>query len=246
VNGVLASTGPSAYWYLTRGTGVVALLLLTATTVLGVASSTRWSSRRLPRFVVAGLHRNLTLLAISFVAVHVLTTLADGFAPIGLRDAILPFLSPYRPFWLGLGAVAFDLLLAIAITSLLRARLGLRLWRGVHWLAYASWPIALLHSLGTGSDARSGWLVLLALASIAVVALAAGWRVLNAYDARPPLRVAAAVAIVVVPISLVAWYRSGPLQRGWASHAGTPSRLLQHTVPPPSTRRVDASKRGTP
>jgi sulfoxide reductase heme-binding subunit YedZ len=91
---VASATGPSAYWYLTRGSGAVALLLLTGTTLLGIASSNRWSSSRWPRFVVAGLHRNLTLLAIAFVALHVLTTVADGFAPIGLRDAILPFLSP--------------------------------------------------------------------------------------------------------------------------------------------------------
>jgi predicted ferric reductase len=225
---ILAAGGPSAYWYLTRGTGTVALLLLTATMLLGVAGPVGWSTRYFSRAVAASLHRNLTLLAIVFVCVHVLTTVADGFAPIGLRDALVPFLSPYRPFWLGLGAVAFDLLLALAITSLLRVRLGLRLWRGVHWLAYASWPVALLHSLGTGSDARAGWLELLALASLAVVALAAGWRVFTAYDVRPPYRVAAAVAVVVVPLGLVGWYRSGPLRTGWASHSGTPSKLLAH------------------
>jgi len=223
-----AAAGPSAYWYLTRGTGTVALLLLTATTLLGIAGTQRWSTARLSRSVLAELHRSLTLLAIVFVGVHVLTTVADGFAPIGLRDAIIPFLSPYRPFWLGLGAVAFDLLLAVTITSLLRVRLGLRVWRGVHWLAYATWPIALLHSLGTGSDARSGWLELLALASLAAVALAAGWRVFTAYDARPPYRVAAAVAVVALPLALLGWYRSGPLRSGWASHSGTPSRLLAH------------------
>ena len=81
---------------------------------------------RWPRFVVGGLHRNLTLLAIAFVAVHVVTTVADGYAPIGLRDAFIPFVSPYRPVWLGLGAVAFDLLLALVVTSLLRARIGYR------------------------------------------------------------------------------------------------------------------------
>jgi sulfoxide reductase heme-binding subunit YedZ len=226
VSGLTATTGPSAYWYLTRGTGTVSLLLLTGATVLGIASSTRWSLTRWPRFVVAGMHRNLTLLAIAFVGVHVLTTIADGFAPIGLRDAILPFASPYRPFWLGLGAVAFDLLLALAITSMLRVRIGLRIWRGLHWLAYVTWPIALLHALGTGSDARAAWLELVAFGSIALVALAAGWRILTAVDARPPLRLAAGLALLVVPIALVAWYRGGPMQHGWASRAGTPRSLL--------------------
>ena len=225
---VVAATGPSAYWYLTRGTGTVALLLLTATTLLGVAGTTRWRTSGLPRSVVAALHRNLTLIAIVFVGIHVVTTVADGFAPIRLLDAIVPFLSPYRPFWLGLGAVAFDLLLAIAITSLLRVRLGLRIWRSVHWLAYATWPVALVHSLGTGSDARSGWLELLALASLAAVAFAAALRVFTMHEVRPPYRVAAAVAVVSVPLALVGWYRVGPLRSGWAAHSGTPTRLLAH------------------
>ena len=88
--------------------------------------ASRWHSARWPRFPSAGLHRNLTLLAIAFVAVHVVTTVADGYAPIGSADAFIPFVSPYRPVWLGLGAVAFDLLLALVLTSLLRARIGYR------------------------------------------------------------------------------------------------------------------------
>src|ERR1700730_9997519 len=99
---ILAATSPSVFWYLTRGSGVVALVLLTASIVLGIVSTIRWSTSGLPRFAVAGLHRMLTLLAIVFVAVHVVTTVADGFAPIGWTDAVVPFLSPYRPVWLGL------------------------------------------------------------------------------------------------------------------------------------------------
>src|SRR6476660_6581081 len=93
-----------ALWFATRGFGVVSLLLLTAIVVLGVAGATRWRSTRWPRFVVAGLHRNLSLLVLVFIALHVLTTVADGFAPISLLNAVLPFSSPYRPVWLGLGA----------------------------------------------------------------------------------------------------------------------------------------------
>ena len=72
--------------------------------MLGVAGATRWRSTRWPRFVVAGLHRNLTLLALVFIALHVITTVADGYAPISLLNAVIPFTSPYRPLWLGLGA----------------------------------------------------------------------------------------------------------------------------------------------
>jgi methionine sulfoxide reductase heme-binding subunit len=214
-----------ALWYLTRGTGVVSLILLTAVLVLGVLGTTRWRSERWPRFLVAGLHRNLSLFAIAFVAVHVVTAVVDGFAPIRLVDAVVPFVSPYRPIWLGLGALAFDLLLALTLTSLLRARIGLRLWRAVHWLAYAAWPLALVHGLGTGSDSRLGWLAILTLCCAGAVAVAVVVRLLRA-EGRPGLRVAAGVATVAVAALVLGWYRSGPGQAGWAARAGTPTSIL--------------------
>src|SRR5581483_12006590 len=198
---LLAASAPSPLWYATRGAGVVTLVLLTVSVCLGVLTQVRWRTTRLPRFVVAGLHRNVTLLAVAFLAVHVATAVADSYAPIGVRDAVVPFLSAYRPIWLGLGALACDLLIAVVLTSLLRVRLGYRLWRVTHWLAYASWPLALVHSLGTGSDARFGWMAALA-------------------------RGLAGAAAIAVPLAVLAWYRSGPLQRGWAGRAGTPTALL--------------------
>jgi methionine sulfoxide reductase heme-binding subunit len=229
---LLAATGNGkALWYLTRGTGTVALLLLTAGMVLGIAGPLRLGR---PRFLVAGLHRNVTLLAVVFIAVHVITTVAD---------ALLPFHSPYRPVWLGFGAVAFDLLLALIVTSMLRARLGIATWRAVHWLAYASWPIALLHSLGTGSDARAGWLQLLAGACTVAVAGAVIWR---AAAARGELwiRVAAGAGAVAIPLALLVWAESGPLARGWAARSGTPARLLPHTRAVTETVTVPATPIG--
>ena len=224
---LLAAGGnPKVFWFVTRGTGVVALLLLTAGVTLGVLSSVRWRSARTPRFVVAGLHRNVTLLALAFVCVHVVTTVMDGFAPIGIRDAVVPFLSAYRPVWLGLGAVAFDLLLALIVTSLLRVRLGIRRWRAVHWLAYASWPVALVHAFGTGTDPRKSWFALLAIACVSAVAGSVLWRVTVARDARVGIRLGAAAAALVVPLTIFVWARSGPLKPGWASAAGTPKTLL--------------------
>ncbi|HEY8844340.1 MAG TPA: ferric reductase-like transmembrane domain-containing protein [Gaiellaceae bacterium] len=223
---VLAAASPSPYWYLTRGTGIVALLLLTSGVVLGVLTSKRWSAPRWPRFVVAGLHRNVTLLGLAFVVVHVLTTILDGYAPIGLRDAVIPFVSRYRPLWVGFGAVAFDLLLAVIVTSLLRARLGYRAWRAVHWLAYASWPVALVHALGTGSDARSSWFELVAVGSVAAVLLAVLWRVVDARSGAGPVRLAGGLAALAVPAIIGVWSLTGPLKAGWARRAGTPSTLL--------------------
>jgi sulfoxide reductase heme-binding subunit YedZ len=219
-------------WYVTRATGIVALLLLTAVVLLGVASSIRWRGRRSPRFVVADLHRNLTLAAIAFIAVHVVTTVVDRFAPIGLKDAVIPFLSPYRPIWLGIGAVSFDLLLALVISSLLRVRVGYPLWRALHWSAYAAWPLAVVHGLGTGSDSRVGWVATLTALCVAAVSLALALRIVRGGGVRP-LRIAAAVAMVASITVIIGWYRTGPARPGWAARAGTPSALLaSHRVAP--------------
>lgn len=219
-------------WYVTRATGVVALLLLTGAVLLGVLSALRWRTTRWPRFATVDVHRNLTLLSIVFVAVHVVTTVADGYAPVGLLDGIVPFLSPYRPLWLGLGTVAFDLLLALVVTSLFRGLVPARAWRALHWAAYAAWPVALVHSLGTGSDARTSWLQAIAVASIVAVALAALARIALGGGLALP-RVAGAFAAVVVPIGLVAWYHAGPLKHGWARRSGTPTAILKRKATTP-------------
>jgi DMSO/TMAO reductase YedYZ heme-binding membrane subunit len=217
-------------WFVTRGSGVVSLLVLTGVVVLGVAGAKRWRSVRWPRFVLAGLHRNLALLALVFIAIHVLTTVTDGYAPISLVNAVLPFSSPYRPIWLGLGAIAFDLLIALTVTSLLRSRIGYRTWRGVHWLAYASWPIALVHALGSGSDARMSWLQLVAAVCVAGVAVAALWRVAGDRVPAAP-KVGGALAAVAVPLAIGVFYVSGPDRSGWAARAGTPASLLPRPAP---------------
>lgn len=216
----------TALWYLTRGSGVVALLLLTAGLVLGIVGTLRWRSERWPRFAIVDVHRNLTLFAIVFVAIHVLTTIADGYAPVGFKDTVIPFVSSYRPLWLGFGALAFDLLLALVITSLLRARIGYRTWRAFHWASYATWPIALLHGLGSGSDVRLTWFRLVALACTASVAVAIAYR-LTRSTAPTGARFLAGGAAVVVALLGFVWYRSGPAKLGWAARAGTPASILR-------------------
>ena len=152
---LLAASNAKTLWYLTRGTGVVALLLLTVVLVLGIAATVRWQRPGWPRFLVADLHKHLTLLSIVFVAAHVVTTVADGFAPIRLLDAVVPFASPYRPIWLGLGAVAFDLLLALLVTSLVRARIGYGSWRVIHFSPTPRGPLR--SCMPSARGAMAGW-----------------------------------------------------------------------------------------
>jgi hypothetical protein len=220
----LASAGPSTYWYLTRASGVVSQVLLTAVVVLGLLGPLRIASPpRWPRFAVDALHRDLSLVAVVVLAVHILTTVLDKFTSISLTAAVIPFLSSYRPLWLGLGTVAFDLMLALIVTSLLRRRLGLRTWRAVHWLAYVCWPVAILHGLGTGSDAKSLWSIALTAACVIAVMIALLTR-LGAADDR--YRGPAIAATLVVPLGIAVFALTGPLQRGWARKAGTPTTLL--------------------
>src|ERR1700737_2856054 len=102
---IAAASSTKAYWYLTRSTGVVSLVLLTASVVLGVVTTVRWKGEQIPRFVVAQLHRNISLLVTAFLAVHIVTSVVDSFAPVHWMDAIVPGVSSYRPLWMGLGAL---------------------------------------------------------------------------------------------------------------------------------------------
>ncbi len=165
-----------ALWYLVRSTGLVDLVLLTAAMVLGVSGVVRWARPGWPRFVVAALHRNLSLLALAVLAVHVVTSIGDSFVNIRLIDAFVPFVGLYQPFWLGLGAFALDLMVALIITSALRHRLGLAGWRVVHWGAYLCWPVAVAHGLGMGTDSGAGWVQVLNGLCVAAVVAAVVWR----------------------------------------------------------------------
>lgn len=237
-----ATAGPSLAWYLTRATGTVALLLLSATVTLGVLDVSRYSSPRMPRFLLDAVHRNVALMAVVFLALHVITTLLDSFAPISILAAFVPFTSSYRPFWLGLGAVAFDLLLALVITSLMRRRLGISAWRATHWLAYACWPIALLHGLGTGSDVKSGWMLLVTISCVVIVLGATCARALRGWPQKARIRGAALATTGAFALFLVLWVPSGPLGSEWARRSGTPASLLPHSTRAAETPTAEADR----
>jgi len=226
----ILATGGSLSWYLTRSTGAVALLLLSTAVVLGVVDVRRFSTPRWPRFVVDALHRNVSLLAMVFLCLHILTSVLDSFAPISLIDTVVPFAGSYRPFWLGLGAVAFDLLIAVTLTSLLRQRMGYASWRAIHWLTYASWPIALLHGFGTGSDVHGTWLLVLSVICLLAVLASVIVRVADGWPEHLGARAAALGGAGAFSLFLLIWMPSGPLGSEWARRSGTPSSLLHHST----------------
>jgi sulfoxide reductase heme-binding subunit YedZ len=177
-------------------------------------------------------HRTASLLALAFLALHIATAVLDSFAPISLWDAVIPFAGAYRPLWLGLGATAFDLLLAVSVTSGLRGRIGHRAWRLVHWLAYAVWPVAVLHGLGTGSDATQGWMEAIYVGCGAAVTIALLTRIMLGWPERVRWRLASLGMMAAFVLGIAIWLPSGPLASGWARRAGTPASLLHPAARP--------------
>jgi hypothetical protein len=182
---------------------------------------------------------------LAVLAVHIVTSVADSFTSISLVNSLIPFTGGYRPLWLGLGAFSFDLLVALAVTSLVRRRLGYRAWRAIHWLAYASWPIAVLHGLGTGTDTKAWWALLITVACVFAVGVAVWIRFQQVSDLPADVRTPALAATVAVPAAIAVFTLVGPLQKGWAAKAGTPKTLLTSASSAGSARTVAVRSRAS-
>ena len=164
-------------WFLNRGTGIILLLLMTLSVILGILSARSRAGRGTPAFVRNVVHRNVALLAVSMLAVHVVSAVVDSYVDIRWWDAFVPWGGLYQPVWLGLGALAFDLLLVITLTSLLRTRLPHAAWRLVHWASYLAWAIAVVHGFGIGTDSDASWSVMITASCVVAVALAVALRI---------------------------------------------------------------------
>jgi methionine sulfoxide reductase heme-binding subunit len=220
----LAASGGagSPLWFLSRGSGVVVVVLLTVVVVLGVVTR-RGTGARGFTFVASALHRNASLLAVALLVVHIVTAVLDPYVTIRWVDAFVPFTGLYRPLWLGFGALALDLLIALVITSLLRLRLGVSWWRRIHWAAYLAWPVALLHGAGTGTDTTSTWDLALTSCCVAAVVAAVLFRARLLGDR---FRIRGAVVRLTAlggALAFGGWLVLGPLAPGWAARSGTPA-----------------------
>jgi predicted ferric reductase len=173
----------SILWYVTRGAGIASLIMLTGVVALGVVTAVRWQRPGLPRFLTAEFHRSLSLLTVVFLAIHIVIAVIDPYTALGWAAALVPFSSPYRQVWLGLGGVSMYLIAAVIVTSLLRPHLGRRSWRAVHWLTYAAWPIGLVHALGTGTDTGAVWMWAIDAICFLTVLAAVVWRAYAADEA---------------------------------------------------------------
>lgn len=218
-------TAPSPLWFVDRSAGEVTLLLLSFTVVLGIVRS---AAPALRPVLVEGAHRNLALLAGAFAAVHVLAAVIDPYAHLGALDVLVPFASAYRRTWIGLGVVSAYAYVLAAVTSWPARQLPRAVWLWVHRTMYAGWVLALLHSLGTGSDATNRLFIFLNIVAVAAVLVAfLGYRVVEGWRAMPPLWGSLAAVAVMVVVGVAVWAVNGPLQPGWARASGTPPGLLQ-------------------
>ena len=240
---MLAATSTSfttTIWYTMRATGVVALVLLTGTMVLGILTAGRAKSRSWPAFAQADLHKRVSLLAMVFLALHVLTAVVDTYVSVGWLSVVVPFASPYRPLWTGLGTVGVDLMLAVAVSSALRQRISARTWRGIHWLAYGSWPVAMAHSLGMGTDASQLWMDGVGAVCTLAVLGSLAWRIGDHNKSRErAAQVGATTRAITRPVSphnasnlpVATPARRSTPHRSGGSTRGSATRLLEKDQP---------------
>jgi sulfoxide reductase heme-binding subunit YedZ len=175
---VIALTTPYL-WYTTRATGIITMLLFTGVVALGTLVANRVGGTFIGRFEINEVHRSLTMVAMVFLVIHIVTTVLDSFVSTGLISAVVPMTSAYKRIPVALGAVAFDLILAVWISSLLKLRIKNETWRFLHWFSWLAYAISLVHGYLSGTDAHHGMGMLLVIGCAGFVALAALWRFLG-------------------------------------------------------------------
>jgi sulfoxide reductase heme-binding subunit YedZ len=167
-------------WYAARAAGITAYLLLSGVVLLGLTMAGKKTFPRWPRFTVEDVHRFGGLLVGSFVAIHVVTVAIDSWLPFSLQSLVVPFISRYRPLWVGLGIAAAELLLALAVTNHYRRRLPYTYWRQAHYLNFAVWAAATVHGIGSGTDRSAPWALAVFATAVSAVSAAIVWRAARA------------------------------------------------------------------
>jgi methionine sulfoxide reductase heme-binding subunit len=200
-------------WYAARAGGVAAYVLLTTVVALGLAMSGKKRLERWPRFALEDVHRVGGLLVGSFIVIHVATVAIDAYLPFSLASLAIPLTSRYRPLWIGLGIIAAELLLALAITNHYRNRsLDYRLWRRAHYLNFIVWSAATLHGMGSGTDRSTPWLLSVYIAATASICGLTAWRVLRHRGTPQWLLRLGPLAAAGAAIALVILLAIGPLR----------------------------------
>ena len=174
-------TSSPVAWYAARAGGVVAYVLLTTVVLLGLQMSSRRRIKLWPRIAIEDVHRFAAFAAGSFVVIHIVAIAIDSYLPFSLKSLVVPFISTYRPAWVGLGIVAAELMLAVAIANRLRGRvLSYAAWRRTHYATFAVWAGGTVHGIASGTDRSSIWLIALEVVGAGAVVGMTAWRILQA------------------------------------------------------------------
>lgn len=198
-------TGPVpldyGWWLASRASGLVALVCVTVSVVLGLAMAGRAFRRPGLGRVLLAVHEHAALAALVAIAVHGITLLGDEWLKPGIAGIVVPFAGDYRPVWTGMGIIGAWIAAALGLTFYVRRRVGAKLWRKLHRATLAVYVLSVAHTLGSGTDAGAGWMRTAVLASAVLVLFVLLVRVLPrtldaakapAGPARPSGRVARA------------------------------------------------------
>lgn len=152
ISNLFAINSLQFWWYLTRAAGLMGYFLIWLSTFWGLVVSSKILDPILHRTFTFDFHEYLSLIGLGFTAVHVIVLLADNYLPFSLWQILIPFLSPYRPFWVGIGIIAFYFTLLVTVTYYFRTQIGLETFRKLHYLSLAAYLGTTLHGLYAGTD----------------------------------------------------------------------------------------------
>jgi methionine sulfoxide reductase heme-binding subunit len=164
------------FWILARASGLTAYALMTMTVLAGLTVKSRPFGRAVKAASATDTHRFLSLLALGAVAVHGGALVLDRTVHVNLTTLLVPGASGYRPLATAAGVVSAELAALIVVSSSLRKRIGVRVWRRLHWLTFAIFVLATVHGLAAGTDSTRPWAFDLYAAAVFAVTAAAAWR----------------------------------------------------------------------
>ena len=152
LNWLFGANTVQLWWYVTRASGIIAYLLLWLSTILGLAVSSKYMDIMLDRMFTYDFHQFISLLSIAFLLIHILVLLVDRYLPYSVAQILIPFISPYRPFWVGIGVISFYIILLVTTTFYIKKRIGMHSFRVIHYLSLAGFLGGLLHGFFSGTD----------------------------------------------------------------------------------------------
>src|SRR4030042_4077798 len=177
---LFATNSTHTTWYITRAAGWVAYFLLWFSMVWGLAIPTKFFERLISPTFAVDFHEYISLLSIGFVILHVSVLMADQYLPFSLAQILIPFISPFRPVWVGLGVLGFYLTLLVTLTFYLRKKIGQKKFKAIHTLSLVGYLGVVLHAFFSGSDSSLPAVQLIYISTFMVIVFLTSYWLVNA------------------------------------------------------------------